>query len=168
MGEKLNSGEIWSRFDYDRSLESWLIGGIIPTWPYFRLVNYCNLPWLGGSDFAHLWRVGARCGIRRIPGSLLSTNVMVSITYPLVNKQLDPENSQFLMETSLPTPMTARVYVNLPEGIIQLSLELKEDGGPVFDVGPGLATQNPNAWSWDELRIWGASWPFWCLIKYNY
>ena len=26
------------------SLESWLIRGIIPTWPYFRLVNYCNLP----------------------------------------------------------------------------------------------------------------------------
>ena len=36
--------------------------------------------------------------------------------YPLVNKQLDPENHQFLMETSLPTPTTARVYVNLPEG----------------------------------------------------
>jgi len=36
---------------------------------------------------------------------------------PLINKQLDPENHQFLMETSLPTPMTARVYVNLPEGI---------------------------------------------------
>ena len=29
--------------------------------------------------------------------------------YPLVNKQFDPENYQFLMETSLPTPMTARV-----------------------------------------------------------
>jgi len=26
------------------SLESWLIRGIIPTWLYFRLVNYCNLP----------------------------------------------------------------------------------------------------------------------------
>jgi len=37
--------------------------------------------------------------------------------YPLVNKQLDPENHHFLMETSLPTPMTARVYVNLMEGI---------------------------------------------------
>ena len=36
--------------------------------------------------------------------------------YPLVNKQLDPENSQCLMETSLPTPFSARVYVNLPEG----------------------------------------------------
>ena len=34
----------------------------------------------------------------------------------LVNKQLDPENHPFLMETSLPTPMTARVYVNIPEG----------------------------------------------------
>ena len=29
---------------------------------------------------------------------------------------IDPENHQFLMENSLPTPMTARVYVNLPEG----------------------------------------------------
>jgi hypothetical protein len=29
---------------------------------------------------------------------------------------IDPENHQFLMETSLPTPTTARVYVNLPEG----------------------------------------------------
>ena len=39
------------------------------------------------------------------------------IQYPLVNKQLDPENHQFLMETNLPTPMTARVYVNFPEGM---------------------------------------------------
>ena len=29
--------------------------------------------------------------------------------YPLVNKQFDPENHQFFMETSLPTPMNARV-----------------------------------------------------------
>ena len=44
--------------------------------------------------------------------------------YPLVNKQLDPENRQFLVETSLPTPMTARVYVNLPEGnTLVLSIE---------------------------------------------
>ena len=42
-----------------------------------------------------------------------------TMKYPLVNKQLDPENHQFLMETSLPTPMTVRVYVNLPEGIYE-------------------------------------------------
>ena len=30
---------------------------------------------------------------------------------------MDPENHQCLMETSLPTPFSARVYVNLPEGI---------------------------------------------------
>ena len=30
---------------------------------------------------------------------------------------IDPENHQCLMETSLPTPTTARVYVNIPEGI---------------------------------------------------
>jgi len=29
---------------------------------------------------------------------------------------IDPENDQFIVETSLPTPMTARVYVNLPKG----------------------------------------------------
>ena len=33
----------------------------------------------------------------------------------MVNKQLDPENDQFLVETNLPAPMTARVYVNLLE-----------------------------------------------------
>ena len=37
--------------------------------------------------------------------------------YPLVNKQLDPDNKLFLMETNLPTPMTGRVYVNLPTNI---------------------------------------------------
>ena len=42
----------------------------------------------------------------------------INSDYPLVNKQLDPENHLFLMETNLPTPMTARVYVNLPEGMI--------------------------------------------------
>jgi hypothetical protein len=31
---------------------------------------------------------------------------------------LDPENHKFLMETNLPTPMTARVYVNLLVGNI--------------------------------------------------
>ena len=30
---------------------------------------------------------------------------------------MDPENHQFLEETNLPTPMNARVYVNLLEGI---------------------------------------------------
>ena len=33
-----------------------------------------------------------------------------------INKLVDPENHQFLMETSLPTPTTARVYVILREG----------------------------------------------------
>jgi len=44
--------------------------------------------------------------------------LVITRWYPLVNKQLDPENHQFFMKTSLPTPMTARVYVNLPEGNI--------------------------------------------------
>ena len=51
----------------------------------------------------------------RVEGTIESGNPF-STKYPPVNKQLDPENHQFLMETSLPTPMTARVYVNLPEG----------------------------------------------------
>ena len=36
-------------------------------------------------------------------------------SYPMVNKLVDPENYQFLVETNLPTPMTTRVYVNLLE-----------------------------------------------------
>ena len=44
--------------------------------------------------------------------------IIIWLYYPMVNKQLDPENDQFSLETSLPTPMTARVYVNLPEGMI--------------------------------------------------
>jgi len=31
--------------------------------------------------------------------------------------EISPENHPFLMATSLPTPTTARVYVNLPEGM---------------------------------------------------
>ena len=30
------------------SLESWLVREIIPKWPYFRLVNYYNLPRICG------------------------------------------------------------------------------------------------------------------------
>ena len=41
---------------------------------------------------------------------------MVHASYPLVNKLVDPENQPFLVETNLPNPMTARVYVNLLEG----------------------------------------------------
>ena len=41
--------------------------------------------------------------------------LIVIITFWQIN--IDPENHHFLMETSLPTPTTARVYVNLPEGI---------------------------------------------------
>ena len=38
-------------------------------------------------------------------------------TYPLVNKQFDPENNTFLMETTVIFQVLfARVYVNLPEG----------------------------------------------------
>ena len=44
--------------------------------------------------------------------------------YPMVNKLVDPENHQCLMKTSLPTPMTGRVYVNLPEGIWWLIIGL--------------------------------------------
>jgi hypothetical protein len=39
------------------------------------------------------------------------------MNFTLWKIDIDPENSLVLMETSLPTPMTARVYVNFPEGI---------------------------------------------------
>jgi len=38
------------------------------------------------------------------------------MNFTLWKIDIDPENHQFLMETSLPTPMTARVYVNILEG----------------------------------------------------
>ena len=39
-------------------------------------------------------------------------------TYTLWKIDIDPENDPFLLETNLPTPMTARVYVHLLEGNI--------------------------------------------------
>ena len=59
---------------------------------------------------------------RALSGACRSIRKRVSYSpscgcYPLVNKQVDPENHQFLMETILPTPTTARVYVNLPEAM---------------------------------------------------
>ena len=38
--------------------------------------------------------------------------------YPLVHEQLESENHQVLVETPLPFPMSAKVYVNLLEGIL--------------------------------------------------
>ena len=34
----------WKTSLFSRTLESWLIRGIMPKWPLFRLVKYCNLP----------------------------------------------------------------------------------------------------------------------------
>ena len=43
------------------------------------------------------------------------------LIYPLVNKQLDPENHQFSEETNLPTPIYQGPTVNLLEGIILIT-----------------------------------------------
>ena len=66
--------------------------------------------------------------------------------YPLVNKQFDPENSIFLMETSLPTPTTARVYVNLPEGTryscwASCSVDLSGNDVALFSNNFGIAVE---------------------------
>ena len=42
----------------------------------------------------------------------------ISGLYPLVNKQFDPENHQFLMVSRIFQILSGRVYVNLPEGTI--------------------------------------------------
>jgi len=55
---------------------------------------------------------------------------MAGLNYPMVNKLVDPENDQFLVETNLPTPMTARVYVNLLEG---KCLDFKNMNGDCFN-----------------------------------
>ena len=54
--------------------------------------------------------------------------IRLYVWYPLVNKLVDPENHQFFMETSRPTPMTARVYVNLPEGRFRIIVDLWQLG----------------------------------------
>ena len=67
-----------------------------------------------GVDSAESWqRWRDSCGFDGVKHRWTHQEI---VAYPLVNKQLDPENPLFPMETSLPTPMTARVYVNLPEG----------------------------------------------------
>ena len=40
------------------------------------------------------------------------------VNFPIIQfyDNIDPENSLVLMETNLPTPKNARVYVNLPDG----------------------------------------------------
>ena len=56
---------IWANYNdlTATSLESWIIRGIIPKWPYFRLVNYCNLPrlylysWLYKPTNIFIWAV---------------------------------------------------------------------------------------------------------------
>ena len=63
------------------------------------------------------------------------------------------------METSLPTPMTARVYVNLPEGIFheiplyfhyQALLVILSPG----NVNPGLITpKRLFNWGWYHLSL---------------
>ena len=56
--------------------------------------------------------------------------------YPLVDEQLDPENHQFLMETSLPTQKNCQGRtVNLPEGnctsfLTSLELCVKQSSRP--------------------------------------
>ena len=47
---------------------------------------------------------------------LLVHQRVIQITLRYIN--IDPENHQFLMETSLNQPLSARVYVNLPEGTL--------------------------------------------------
>ena len=50
------------------------------------------------------------------PNWMISAVILeILAIYPLVNKQ-DPENSQFLMETNLPTPIWQGQTVNLLEG----------------------------------------------------
>ena len=49
----LNGHWIWVNYNdlTATSLESWLIRGIIPKWPYFRCVNYYNLPRLNDVEY---------------------------------------------------------------------------------------------------------------------
>ena len=66
------------------------------------------------------WILGKSTSYWSTPLEWTPYESMISVSF--IIPWNDPENSQFLMETSLPTPMTARVYVNLPEGIAMIPI----------------------------------------------
>ena len=107
-------------------------------------------------------------------------NIMILI-YPLVN--IDPENHPFLVvETNLPTPYSARVYVNLLEGIMSTAdsqfLTLKNwTGFPPklwsLTIGIGSPYQKPGVW-WSSFELWygpaicGYCGYMWVWVKIRY
>jgi hypothetical protein len=50
-------------------------------------------------------------------------NFTTSEIYALVNEQFDPENTQFLVETSLNQPLSARVVILIYWRVIGISWE---------------------------------------------
>jgi len=58
------------------------------------------------------------------------------------------------METNLPTPMTARVYVNLPEAIQRFFGGIPYLGWPYSDFDPGTSSEEPLARSRRRRRLW--------------
>jgi hypothetical protein len=74
--------------------------------------------------FNRSWQINPNATARSWRGGMWKEceklRILLIEKYPLVNLQFDPENTNFLVETNLPTPMTARVYVNLLEGIYTL------------------------------------------------
>ena len=77
-------------------------------------------------------------------GVLLALSVawLIDVDVTLWKINIDPENSIFLMETSLPTPTTARVYVNLPEGNFESVIYCSQDVQP---VQPDPVIQSPQS-----------------------
>ena len=88
----------------------------------------------------------------------------------LVNCHIDPENHQSLMETSLPTPTTARVYVNIPEGNIYIYTYIYTHHKPISEIGVW------NQASYGAPPCGNKSWMGWyigmisglCVYKYVY
>jgi hypothetical protein len=58
-----------------------------------------------------------------VSNGILMVNFTTSEIYALVNEQFDPENTQFLVETSLNQPLSARVVILIYWRVIGISWE---------------------------------------------
>jgi hypothetical protein len=107
------------------TVDQWEISRILK-WRYctILLAIFCgDIPWnLGLKNKPNIYGIGippSSIGSRRNGHWNFSCGCLRP--YPLVNKQLDPENGLVWMETNLPTPMSARVELLIYQRVISPS-----------------------------------------------
>ena len=65
---------------------------------------------------------------------------------PSGKPNIDPENDQFIVETSLPNPICQGRTVNLPEGMRNISGKIMDKGLVGGDWNHGLLNDFPFSW----------------------